>query len=164
MKIRVATEQDWNVIIEIYNQAVDEKFCTADTDHITIDTRGDWLRQHSNGDYPIWVCEVGGVVRGWCSLSPYRQGRKALRTIAEISYYVHKDFRRMKIGDTLVKNSIFLSKKLGFKNLIAILLEPNIASINLLKNYGFLMWGFLPDVADFDGTLCSQCIYGRKLE
>ena len=164
MKIRISTANDLQAIVEIYNQAVDEKFCTADTEHVSIESRTEWLEQHSVNSYPIFVCEIEGVVRGWCSLSPYRQGRKALRTIAEISYYVHKDFRRMKIGDTLVKNSILLSKKLGFKNLIAILLEPNIASINLLKNHGFLMWGFLPDVADFDGTWCSQCIYGRRLE
>tara|TARA_R110001583_G_scaffold16041_11_gene65220 strand:+ start:499 stop:690 length:192 start_codon:yes stop_codon:yes gene_type:complete len=53
--------------------------------------------------------------------------------------------------------------ELGFKNLFAILLAPNIASIKLLEKFDFQLWGQLLDVAEIDGEVCSQGIYGRKV-
>lgn len=55
------------------------------------------------------------------------------------------------------------ASELGFKNLFAILLAPNKASISLLEKTGFELWGRLPDIANIDGEICSQCIYGRKV-
>ena len=94
MNIRSATSQDYNDIIKIYNQAVDEKFATADTEYVTLESRKVWFAQHSPDTYPIYVAELNEEIIGWCSLSPHRPGRKALRSVAEISYYIHKDHRR----------------------------------------------------------------------
>lgn len=156
MKVRIASANDLQIIVEIYNQAVDEKYCTADTEHISLGSYNDWFKQHSEKDYPIFVCEIGGILCGWCSLSPYRSGRKALRTVAEISYYVHKDFRKMKVGDTLIYHAILLSKKFGFRNLIAFILEPNKKSTNLIMKHGFKLWGKLHDIAIFEDKCFSH--------
>jgi len=100
---------------------------------------------------------------GWCSLSPYRPGRKALRTVAEISYYVHRDHRRRGVADAMLTHALNISTWLGFKNLMAILLDRNRASIQLLEKHGFRRRGYLPDIADFNGTICGQFIYGRRI-
>ncbi len=163
MKIRTAKETDWAEIIQIYNHAVDEKFCTADTEHVTIDLKNDWLNEHSEDSYPIFVSEINDKVTGWCSLSPYRTGRKALRSVAEISYYIHKNFRRKGIAKKLFEYTLTIAPSLGFNNLIAILLDKNEASINLLEKYGFEKWGHLPLIADFGTEKCGQFIYGRKI-
>ena len=94
MNIRIAKQNDYPQIISIYNHAVDEKFATADTEYVTLESRKKWFEQHSAKTYPIFIAEENGQVIGWCSLSPHRPGRKALRTVAEISYYIHKDHRR----------------------------------------------------------------------
>ena len=91
MNIRTANENDFADIVKIYNHAVDEKFATADTEHVSFESRKEWFAQHSSETYPIYVAEQDGEIIGWCSLSPHRPGRKALRTVAEISYYIHKD-------------------------------------------------------------------------
>lgn len=164
MNIRIATNQDWPSIAAIYNQAVDEDFCTADTDPITVEDRLDWFSQHSPNAYPIFVADQDGCVSGWCSLSPYRPGRKALRTVSEISYYVGTQYKNMGIGSGLIEHAIGEAPKLGFKNLFAILLDRNDVSVRLLEKHGFKKWGHLPDIADFNGTICGQFIYGRKVE
>ncbi len=163
MNIRITTISDLKPIIEIYNQAVDEEFCTADLDHIIVSDREEWFKQHSSNKYPIFVAETKNVIYGWCSLSPHRPGRRALESIAEISFYIHKDFKRQGVGKQLIEYSLQEASKLGFKNLFALLIDRNDASINILKKHGFIQWGHLPEIANFNGKICGQFIYGKKL-
>ena len=164
MTIRRATSKDYSEIIKIYNHAVDEKFATADTQHITLESRKDWFAQHSPDIYPIYVAEENEEIIGWCSLSPHRPGRKALQTVAEISYYIHKDHRKKGVASSLINYTIESAKSLGFKNLISILLDLNKPSIYILEKFGFEKWEHLPAVADIDGVICGQFIYGKKLK
>jgi len=163
MIIRPATLKDYSEIVNIYNHAVDEKFATADTEHVSLESRKEWFEQHSPETYPIYVLEENGEIVGWCSLSPHRPGRKALRTVAEISYYIHKDHRRKGVASSLIDFTIESAISLGFKNLISILLDLNKTSIYILEKLGFDKWGHLPDVAEIDGVICGQFIYGKKL-
>lgn len=163
MNIRKASEKDYKDIINIYNHAVDEKFATADTEYVTAESRKSWLDQHSKDTYPIFIAEEKDEIIGWCSLSPHRPGRKALKTVAEISYYIHKSHRRKGIASSLIKFALVEAKNLGFKNLISILLDVNLISINLLEKFGFEKWGHLPEIAEINGTVCGQFIYGKKL-
>ena len=163
MKIRIAEENDFEDIIKIYNHAVDEKFATADTEYVTIESRKEWFAQHLPETYPIYIAEENGQAVGWCSLSPHRPGRKALRKVAEISYYIHKDHRKKGVANSLIIYTIDSAKSLGFKNLISILLDLNKTSIYILEKFGFEQWGHLPNVAEIDETVCGQYIYGRKI-
>jgi len=164
MTIRPATSKDYSEIVKIYNHAVDEKFATADTEHVTLESKKEWFAQHSPEVYPIFGADENGEIIGWCSLSPHRPGRKALRTVAEISYYIHKDHRRKGIANSLINHTLESAKALGFKNLISILLDLNKPSIHILEKFGFTKWGHLPDVAEIDGVICGQYIFGRKLQ
>lgn len=164
MTIRPATSKDYSEIVKIYNHAVDEKFATADTEHVTLESKKEWFAQHSPEAYPIFGADENGEIIGWCSLSPHRPGRKALRTVAEISYYIHKDHRRKGIANSLINHTLESAKALGFKNLISILLDLNKPSIHILEKFGFEKWGHLPDVAEIDGVICGQYIFGRKLQ
>ena len=163
MLIRTATENDYPDIVAIYNHAVDETFATADTEYVTVESRKEWFAQHSPDTYPIYVAKENNEIVGWCSLSPHRPGRKALRRIAEISYYIHKDHRRKGIANSLITHTIKSAKALGFNNLISILLDLNQTSIYILEKFGFEKWGHLPIVAQIDGVICGQYIYGRKI-
>lgn len=163
MFFKVANEKDFPEIIKIYNHAVDEKFATADTEYVTVESRKEWFTQHSPETYPIFIAEENNEIVGWCSLSPHRPGRKALRTVAEISYYIHKDHRKKGVAHSLITHTIESAKKLGFRNLISILLDLNKTSIYILEKFGFEKWGHLPNVAEIDGVNCGQYIYGRKI-
>jgi len=163
MIIRDFRESDYTDIIMIYNHAVDEKFATADTEYVTVESKMNWLLQHSHQTYPIFIAEENSKVVGWCSLSPHRPGRKALRTVAEISYYIHKDHRKKGVANSLIMHTIEKAKLLGFKNLITILLDLNKPSIYILEKFGFEKWGHLPNIADINGIVCGQFIYGKKL-
>lgn len=163
MQLRSAKEIDFPAVVEIYNHAVDEKFATADTKHVTLESKKEWFAQHSPKTYPIFIAEENRKIIGWCALSPHRPGRKALRTVAEISYYIHKNFRKRGVASSLIVYTMNEAKKLGFKNLISILLDLNKPSIYILEKFGFEKWGHLPNIAIIDETICGQFIFGKSL-
>jgi phosphinothricin acetyltransferase len=149
-------------IDEIYNQAIALQ-ATAHLNPLSEKERLDWFTQHDPESYPVFVAETGGKVVGWLSISPYRPGRMALRLTAEISYYINKDHCRLGIGTQLMHHALTVAPSLNLRQVFAIVMEHNTASINLLKRFHFQQWGFLPKVADFDGKKCGQYYYGLSL-
>jgi phosphinothricin acetyltransferase len=161
--IRHMKRDDLPAINEIYNQAVALKFSTAHTDPISMEDRQSWFMEHNQGEYPVFVWQEGDQVCGWLSFSPYRKGRKALQSTAEISYYVHTAYHNRGIGSSLLEFALKEAPGFGFKTLIAILLEPNTASVALLKKFGFKRWGNVPKVAEIDGGEYNHQFYGIRL-
>src|SRR5207237_6071599 len=136
MHIRIATVQDLPAIDNIYNQAIKEQL-TADTVPLSTLQRIKWLEEHDENTHPVFVYEWNNQVVGWLSFSKYRPGREALRQTAEISYYIHKDFRKKGIGTELVTFAKAQAANYGFKNLLALVLEYNAGSISLLEKCRF---------------------------
>ena len=163
MKIRLAQHTDLKAINTIYNQAIEARYCTADLDPISMEERKQWFQSHADGKYPVYVGVVNERVVAWFSFSAWRSGRRALEMSAEVSYYIHDKHFRKGYANQLMNFAIEKAPELGFKNLFAILLEPNTASIKLLEKFDFEFWGRLPDIAIIDGDVCSQRIYGRKV-
>jgi L-amino acid N-acyltransferase YncA len=163
VRIRTAAIDDLSSIVSIYNEAVEQRFATADLEPITVEQRSAWFHEHDPASLPIYVAEREGTLVGWCSLSAYRPGRGALRRTAEISYYVSAAVRGRGVGTALVQHAIDQAPRLGKHVLFGILLERNAASVGLLKKCGFELWGRLPDAALIDGELVSHVYYGRHV-
>jgi L-amino acid N-acyltransferase len=174
--IRVATRDDLPSIVQIYNQAIrryseqGEAPVTAFVEPLTVEDRRPWFDRHEAETYPIWVFDsedegaAGTEVAGWCSLSPYRSGRAALRHVTEVSYYVAEEHRRTGIGSALLAHAVEAAPGLGFHAMIAVLLGINDASMGLLDAYGFEPWGRLPEIATFGAERYDHLIYGRHVE
>lgn len=160
--IRPATLSDLPAIVSIYNQAVADRFATADTSPVTVEQRRAWFEEHDD-EYPIRVIESEGCVRGWYSLSAYRSGRPGVRGTAELSYYVDADSRGRGYGTAMIAHAVSEARNTGKRVLFCIILERNAASIRLMDKCGFERWGRLPDVALIDGDAVSHVYYGRKL-
>lgn len=163
MPIRIAEPRDWLEIIVIYNHAIDTRIATAHLEHVSVASRNAWFEEHNNPRYPIYVDESAGKIRGWCSVSAYRAGRGALVKTAELSYYVHPDFRRQGIATSLIQHSITGCRERGFQNVFAVLLGVNRPSVSLLRKLGFEQWGHLPGVAEIDGTEIDHLYFGKKI-
>jgi phosphinothricin acetyltransferase len=161
--IRTANISDLAAVVEIYNQAIDAGFQTAYTHKFRPEEKEGWFHEFIPGRYPLFVYEKEGRVAGWLSISAYRKGRQALAGAVEISYFTDQNCRKQGIGSALLQHGIDACTELGYHTLLAIILEPNIASARLLEKFGFERWGYLPDIADFNGTKCSQVYYGLKL-
>jgi len=163
VKIRLADAGDLPAIVDIYNEAIADRNATGDTSPVSVEDRAAWLRGHRPDAYPVFVAETASGVVGWCSLSPYRPGRMALRHTAEISYYVARDSRGTGVGSALIAHAIEQCPALGLGTLFAIVLDINPGSPRILGKFGFAEWGRLPGVAEFDGVECGHLYYGLRV-
>jgi phosphinothricin acetyltransferase len=159
--VRLALPVDLPRLVEIYNQAIESGRATADLVPCTEASRRMWFAEHSHDTDPIFVYD-DCAVQGYLSLSPYR-GRPALRRTAEISYYVDYAHHGRGIGSALMEYALAEAPRLGKKILLAIMFKGNSPSVRLLKKFGFIKWGFLPEVAEVGETLHGHLYYGRKV-
>lgn len=162
LNIRFAEIPDLAAIVNIYNQAINEH-ATADLDTFNVKDRLPWFKKYDTQNYPIYVAVFKNKVVGYCTISPYRQGRKALSTVAEISYYLDYDFHGKGIGTTIIEHVISDCKRLEKRSLLAILLDTNEQSIALLKKFNFSKWGHFPDIVNINGKKCGQLVFGLNL-
>lgn len=162
-KIRYADMKDLPRIVEIFNQGVLSRRSSATTTPVTVEDRKAWFMEHKPEKHPIYVAESDGIVIGWCSISLYRPGRNALRFTAELSCYVDESQQGRGIGSSLITHAIIESPKLGIKNLVAVVIDRNIASQKMLERLGFEKWGYLPCVLDYDGEECGEYYYGKRV-
>ena len=163
MEIRLALREDLPSINGIYNQAVEEKFCTAHLAPVSMDDRMEWFGLHDTGRFPVYVSTEGRVVTGWISLGPYRTDRQALAHVAEVSFYVKAGYREKGVGSRLLEYVIGVAPRFSLEILVAILLDRNGASIALLKKFGFAEWGRMPGIARIGREQIDHLYFGLKL-
>lgn len=163
LKIRFALPSDLPDIVRIYNQAITAKV-TADTKLVTVKKKETWLKEHKRNSYPLYVAILNKKIIGWCSLSAYRKGRKALEQTLEVSYYIDYDHHRKGYGKQMLQYVLHDCIRLRIKNLFALILEGNSASISLLRSIGFQQWGFMPLVANFNDKECGHVIMGLRIQ
>ena len=161
--IRIAAAGDLPAVVSIYNEAVNLGYAVGDTQTKTAESMQTWFEGHIPSKYPVFVFEKAGEILGWCSLSPYRPGREALRFTAEISYFVRSGARRKGVAAALIRHVKSACPRLQIKTLFAVVLECNPASAALLEKENFQSWGFLPKVADFFGKEYGHFYYGCRL-
>jgi L-amino acid N-acyltransferase YncA/predicted O-methyltransferase YrrM len=151
MIIRDAVEADLPDIVKIYNATVPTRMVTAELEPTTAEARLPWFREHSPEQYPLWVAESKGRVIGWLDFKKFLP-RFAYRGTAELSVYVHEEFRRQGVGQRLVQQAIARAPSLGITALVGLIFGHNEPSLKLFHRLGFERWAFLPAIAQLDGV------------
>lgn len=142
--IKLAEPSDVPGITEIYNEAIVNGTATFDTEIKSIENRTQWLNQHQ-GNYPVWVAIYNNTLVAWCSLTQYSD-RAAYAGTAEVSVYVHHQYRGRNLGNILVEHLVQQAKELGLHCLLARITEGNDTSIRLHQKYGFTIVGVMKEV------------------
>ena len=151
IRIRKVQETDLPAITDIYNDAIRHTTATFDTEQKTLDNRKQWLEQHSQ-KYPVVVAALNEKVIGWASLSKWSE-RAAYDDTAEISVYIHPDFRGKGIGRQLMQQVLHDGKKGGLHTVLSRITQDNEISIHLHKEMGFKIVGTLKQVGKKFGQL-----------
>lgn len=163
MTHRPATETDRTHLVALYNTIISEGGFTADLKPYTLEQRLPWFIAHQSAPYQIHVVELDQKLCGYFFFSPWRDGRAAMREVAEVSYYLAQEVRGRGIGRYILEQAQQLALDTGLKYLLAILLETNIGSLTLLEKGGFVQAGLLPEIADLGERRCGQLIMYKKL-
>lgn len=163
IKIRPALFEDLTSIVNIYNQAIRSRRATGNLWEFSVRERVDWFNKHNRDSFPIYVAELNGDVVGYVNLSEYRPGREAMTKIAEVSFFLEDEFKKLGIGSALLDHVIKDCPRIGKTTLLAFALDVNIESEKLLKKYGFEEWGRLPGTIYIDDKVHDHIIFGLKV-
>lgn len=155
---RKATLDDLQSIVNIYNEIIEEGGYTADLDCYSVSQKVEWFEQISQFPYNVFVAYVDNNIVGYFYLSPWRKGRRGLDKVAEITYYLKNEFRGYGIGKEMIRRCIDEATGNGLHHLIAVLLDENVRSRNLLEKFNFKIVGHLPNVANLRNQTCGQWI------
>ena len=133
LRIRPASVADAASIAEIYNQGIDDRIATFETEPRSATDIAGWF----TGEHLVAVAETGetGPV-AFAASFPYST-RPCYRGIGEFSVYVRRDYRGRGAGRAVLAALIEAAKAAGLHKLTSRVFPENAASRALLKGLGF---------------------------
>jgi L-amino acid N-acyltransferase YncA len=161
VQVRNATFDDAGAIAEIYNQGIEDRVATYETEPRSAEEQQAWL-QAIAGRYPAVVAQIGAEIVGWAGAGPYRT-RECYRGIGEFSMYVRRDRRGQGVGDMLVAALIIEAERFGLWKLLSRIFPFNEASRALCRKHGFREVGVYEKHARLDGRWLDVVIVERLI-
>lgn len=158
-----ASLEDLDQIIDIYNSTIASRTVTADLEPVSVESRIPWFKEHQPGKRPLWIIKNStNEIIGWVSFQNF-YGRPAYNATAEISIYLHADYRGKGLGKQVLEHSINECSHLGIKTLLGYIFAHNEPSLRLFLQAGFEEWAHLPNIAKLDSIERSVKILGRRI-
>ncbi len=158
MHVRPAVQNDAAAIARIYNEGIEDRVATFETD---LRTPADILRWF-DGVHPIVVVEDESGVIAFASTSTYRP-RECYAGIAEFSVYVARAARGRGAGRVAMIGLIREAERAGFRKLVSRVFPENTASLNLLRSVGFREVGRYEKHGRLDGAWRDTVIVERLI-
>ena len=161
-RVRPATADDAEAICRIYNQGIEDRVATLETELRTPDERRQWLANRSPR-HPVIVAEDGdGLVTGWASLNMFNP-RDAYRFVADFSVYVERAARGQGIGRVLLTRLVELGREHGFHKLVLSAFPVNAGGMALYEKLGFRTVGIYREQGQLDGRWVDTIVMERIL-
>lgn len=155
---RLATLQDADAIALIYNQGIEDRVATFETQFRSAADVAAWF----DGVHPIVVVEAGDRIAAFASTSTYRQ-RACYAGIAEVSLYVDRAFRGRGAGRLAMQALLKESEKAGFWKLLSRVFPENQASRRMIASAGFREVGTYENHGKLDGVWRDVIIVERLI-
>ena len=162
MSVRFATLDDAPAICTIYNQGIDDRVATLETELRDADERRRWLCSRGTR-YPVLVAEARGQIIGWSSLNSFNP-RRAYDHVADISVYVERSWRGRGAGRVLLERLIELGRGLHFHKLVLACFPTNKAGVALYERMGFAAVGIYREQGLLDGRWVDVLVMERLFE
>jgi L-amino acid N-acyltransferase YncA len=159
--VRPANADDAAAICEIYNQGIEDRLATLETELRAPAERREWLEAKSER-HPVIVAEHEGQIVGWGSLNVFN-ARPAYRHVADFSVYVERAWRGKGVGRVLLERLIELAREHGYHKLVLSAFPFNTAGVALYERLGFRTVGIYREQGLLDGRWVDTIIMERLL-
>lgn len=149
INVRLAKENDIESIQRIYNQGIEDRIATLETQPKDIKYMNEWYGNHQ-GRFKVIVAEKDEVVVGWASLNQYN-GRCAYNGVADLSIYISRDYRGKGIGSFLLESLEQLAKENEFHKIVLFTFSFNGLGQGLYRKNGYREVGVFKNQGILDG-------------
>ena len=163
-RLRPATMSDAEAICRIYNQGIEDRVATLETELRTPEERREWMASRSPR-HPVIVAEVaepGATVVGWGSLNVFN-AREAYRFVADFSIYIERGWRGRGVGQALLERLVALAREHGFHKMVLSAFPTNAGGMALYTKLGFRTVGIYKDQGQLDGQWVDTIVMEKLL-
>jgi L-amino acid N-acyltransferase YncA len=162
--VRLATPADAEALARIYNQGIEDRVATLETELRTPEERRRWLAGRSSR-HPVIVAEAtepAPSVVGWGSLNAFN-AREAYRFVADFSVYVERAFRGKGVGRVVLERLIALAREHGFHKMVLSAFPTNTGGMVLYTKLGFHTVGVYREQGLLDGQWVDTIVMEKLL-
>ena len=159
--IRDASSADAEAICVIYNQGIEDRLATLETQTRSAEERRAWLAARGVR-HPVLVGEASGRVVGWGSLNSFNP-RPVYDHVADFSVYVERAWRGKGVGGVLLDALVSKARALGYHKLVLAAFPFNEAGMRLYERAGFRQVGVYKEQGRVDGRWVDIVIMEKLL-
>jgi phosphinothricin acetyltransferase len=161
--IRDATLADAAAIARIYNQGIEDRVATLETQVRTPEERAEWLASR-DARHPVLVATDGdGAVAGWGSLNSFNP-RPAYEHVVDFSVYVGREQRGRGIGEALLSALEARARTLAYHKMVLAAFPTNAPGMRLYERHGFTTVGIYHEQGMLDGRWVDVIIMEKILQ
>ncbi len=161
VEIRDATADDAGDVARIYNQGIEDRLATLETQTRTPEERAAWLAARGER-HPVIVAVDGDALLGWGSLNPFNP-RPAYDHVADFSVYVTRESRGRGIGSLLLAALEARARAVGYHKLVLAAFPHNAAGMKLYERHGFRTVGVYQEQGLLDGRWVDVIVMEKLL-
>ena len=163
MRIRDATPADAAAIARIYNQGIEDRVATLETEPRSPEERAEWLAAHGLRHPVLVAVDPDGVALGWGSLNAFNP-RRAYDHVVDFSLYVAREHRGLGIGDALLGALEERARLLGYHKLVLAAFPTNLPGKHLYERHGFALVGIYHEQGMLDGRWVDVMVMEKILD
>jgi L-amino acid N-acyltransferase YncA len=159
--LRLATSADAEAICRIYNQGIQDRIATLETEPRTPEERREWLAARGPR-HPVIVAETEAGVVGWGSLNVFNP-RPAYHHVADFSIYIERGWRGKGVGSLLLARLVELAREREFHKMVLAAFPWNTGGMALYTKLGFRTVGIYREQGQLDGKWVDTVIMEKLL-
>jgi L-amino acid N-acyltransferase YncA len=159
--LRFATAADAETICRIYNQGIEDRVATLETELRTPEERREWLAARGPR-HPVVVAESDAGVVGWGSLNVFNP-RPAYRFVADLSIYIERGWRGKGVGSLLLARLVELAREREFHKMVLAAFPWNAGGMALYTKLGFRTVGTYKEQGRLDSKWVDTVIMEKLL-
>lgn len=161
-RVRRATVADAETICRIYNQGIEDRVATLETELRTPEERRQWLAGRSPRHPVIAAENATGEIVGWGSLNVFNP-REAYRFVADFSVYVERAWRGKGVGRVVLERLVELAREHGFHKMVLSAFPTNAGGMALYEKLGFRTVGIYREQGMLDGKWVDTIVMEKLL-
>ncbi|WP_340026816.1 arsinothricin resistance N-acetyltransferase ArsN1 family A [Paenibacillus sp. FSL K6-1096] len=161
LTVRQASPEDIESILRIYNQGIEDRIATLETETKDSSYMEAWFNDRQ-GRFSVLVAETEGKVIGWASLNPYSH-RCAYNGVADLSVYIDRSFRGQGAGSSLLESLHKVAKENSFYKIVLFTFPFNENGQGLYRKMGYRQVGVFEKQGVMDGEFIDVMIMEKLL-